>query len=266
MRNLPVLLMFLLFSLPSFSGDKVLAQYNYSLYGVGVGQQKVSFLSPLFYTGYSYVSANGKVKETSNRVTQFETNINLAANSNHNNSNFYSAGFGLCYNKYYLFPLKDCPNSFPYFFAGWGYWLDAAIDYKPTNTNNPTCYNFNNMACVSVLCEKKFQNLRLSYQLKIPVLGIYSGSEYGSGLPYFLSEEGGNFFSAFDIGSVGMNPQMLNRFNADFKLKAKGGVRTLRVEYEISSTKLKLNNNVKHNTFHIFKVGYLFNKSGYEHK
>ena len=263
MRILPVLLMFLLFSLPSFSGDKVLAQYNYSLYGVGVGQQKVSFLSPLFYTGYSYVSANGKVKETSNRVTQFETNINLTSNSNHNNSNFYSAGFGLCYNKYYLFPLKDCPNSFPSFFAGWGYWLDAAIDYKPTNTNNPTCYNLNNMACVSVLCEKKFQNLRLSYQLTFPVLGIYSGSEYGSGVPYFLSEEGGNFFDAFDIGFV---TQMLNRFNADFKLKAKGGVRTLRVEYEISSTKLKLNNNVKHNTFHIFKVGYLFNKLGYEHR
>ena len=122
------------------------------------------------------------------------------------------------------------------------------------------------MACVSVLCEKKFQNLRLSYQLTFPVLGIYSGSEYGSGLPYFLSEEGGNFFSAFDIGSVSMNPQMLNRFSADFKLKAKSGVRTLRVEYEISGTKLKLNNNVKHNTFHIFKVGYLFNKSGYEHR
>lgn len=263
MRNLSVLLMFLLFSLPSFSGEKVTAQYNYSLYGVGVGQQKVSFLSPLFYTGYSYVSSNGKVTETARRVAQFETNINLTVNSNHDYNNFYSAGFGLRYNKYYPIKLKDCPNSFPRFFAGWGYWFDAEIDYKPTNTNNPTYYNLNNMACVSALCEKTFPNLKVSYLLNIPVLGIYSGSEYGSGLPYFLSEEGGNFFDAFCVGFVS---QMLNRFSADFKLKAKSGVRSLRVEYEISTTKLKLNNNVKHNNFHIFKVGYLFNKSGYEHR
>ena len=258
--------MFLLFGFPSFSGEKVTAQYNYSLYGVGVGQQKVSFLSPLFYNGYSYVSSNGKVTETSKRVTQFETTINLGVNSAHNYQDFYSAGFGLCYNKYYPFNLKDYPNSFPRILAGWGYWLDAAIDYKPTNTNNPTYYLLSNMASVSILCEKQLPKLRLSYMMNFPVLGIYSGSEYGSGVPFFISEEDGNFFDAFDIGSVGMNPQMRNRFNADFKLKTKSGVRTLRVEYEISSTKLKLNNNVRHYSFHIFKVGYLFNKSGYEHK
>lgn len=258
--------MLLLFGFPSFSGEKVTAQYNYSLYGVGVGQQKVSFLSPLFYNGYSFVTTNGKVKETTAHSSMLETTISLGANSAHNYKDFYSAGFGLSYTKYYPFNLKDYPNSFPRILAGWGYWLDAAIDYKPTNTNNPTYYLLSNMASVSILCEKQFPKLRLSYLMNIPVLGIYSGSEYGSGVPFFISEEDGNFFDAFDVGSFGMNTQMRNRFNADFKMKTKSGVRTLRVEYEISSTKLKLNNNVKHNTFHIFKVGYLFNKSGYEHK
>lgn len=266
MRLLSILFILLLLSFHSFSKDKTVSEYRYSLSGFGFSQQKLTFLSPVFYNGYSLVSTNGKVQTTKDRINSFVTEFNMDYNSNKHDSYFYSMGFDLTYNKYYLLTIKDYPKSFPRLFIGWGYWLDSEIYLKPSNTNNPLYYNLNNMACFTFCCEQKYQKVKISCEFNFTFFGIYSGSEYSSGLPYFIYEKDAGFFQAFDIGSFGMNPQSSHKLNVDFKLNAKRGMRSVRFQYEINGTLFSLNNNVKHNTFHVFKIGYLFNTVDYEHK
>jgi hypothetical protein len=257
--------LFLILSIQSFSKDKILTEYQYSLSGIGFSQQKISFLSPVFYNGFSLVGSSGKVKASHNRIASFSTAFNVDFNSNEHNNNIYSFGFDLFYNKYYLINLKDYPKAYPNMFIGWGYWFDSDIYVKPDNTNNPLYYNLNNLFCLSFCLEKKFPKVKISYELNVPFAGIYSGSEYSSSLPYFITEKDASFFQAFDLGSFKKNTQMENKLNVDLKINTKKGFRTIRIQYTLSGEKLLLNNNIKHNTFHVFKIGYLFNKIDYEH-
>lgn len=257
--------MLILISIHTFPKDKILTEYQYSLTGIGFSQQKISFLSPVFYNGFSIVDAKGKVKATCKSITTSSSEINFDSNSNEFNSNIYSLGFDYRFNKYYLLTLKDYPKSFPSLFVGWGYWFDSDIYIKTTNTNNPLYYNFNNMFCLSLYCDKKYQRVKISDEFNFPLTGLLSGSEYSSSLPYFFTEKNASFFQAFDIGCFWKNAQASNKLNIDYKLKTKKGLRTIRFQYEIFSTVLNLNNNIKHNTFHVFKIGYLFNKIDYEH-
>jgi hypothetical protein len=265
MKEKTILLLFLLISIQSFSKDKILTEYQYSLSGIGFSQQKISFLSPIFYNGFSIVSTKGKVKTTHNGITSFTNEFNVDFNSNEHNNKIYSFGFNLFYNKYYLINLKDYPKAYPNMFIGWGYWFDSDIFVKPDNTNNPLYYNLNNLFCLSFCLEKKFSKVKISYELNVPFAGIYSGSEYSSSLPYFITEKDASFFQAFDFGSFKKNTQMENKLNIDLKINTKKGIRTIRFQYMLSGEKLFLNNNLKHNTFHVFKIGYLFNKIDYEH-
>ena len=266
MRLLSILFILLLLSFHSLSKDKTVSEYRYSLSGFGFSQQKLTFLSPVFYNGYSLVSTNGKVQTTKDRINSFVTEFNMDYNSNKNNSYFYSMGFDLTYNKYYLLTIKDYPKSFPRLFIGWGYWLDSEIYLKPSNTNNPLYYNFNNLFCLSLYCEKKYQKVVISDEFNYPLTGLLSGSEYSSSLPYFFNEKDASFFQAFDVGCFWKNLQVSNKLNVDYKMKTEKGLRTIRFQYEIHATLLKLNNNLKHNVFHVFKIGYLFNTVDYEHK
>jgi len=265
MKFLCILFLFSFISINSFSKDKLLVDYQYTLNGLGLSQQKISFLSPVFYEGYSFVSTKGKVRSSNDRIASLVTEFNFDLNFNDHNSNFSSMGYDFRFSKYYLLTLKDYPKTFPKLFVGWGYWFDSDIYFKTYNTNNPLYYNFNNMFCLSFYGETKYKSVKISDELNVPFIGIYSGSEYSSSLPYFINEEDASFFQAFDIGSFGKNLQASNKLNIDYNLKTKKGLRTFRFQYEIFSTVLNLNNNLKHNTFHVFKIGYLFNKNDYEH-
>ena len=193
----------------------------------------------------------------------YETNLDL--NYKNPNSYFYSLGFDYYYNSNFRLRWKNYPDNFPDLFVGFGYWLDAEFYAKTSNSNNPCYYNLNNMLTFSFCCEKKFERVKLSYEFNIPVAGIYSASEYSSGLPYFLSEKDASFFQAFHLGSFGKNFQMENKFNVDLKLKTKKGFRTYRLQYAIANDQFLLNGNCKRNVFHLFKLGYLFNTVNYEH-
>lgn len=264
MKVIFILPIFLLIYIHSFSKEKLLIDYKYSLSGLGFSQQKISFLSPVFYNGYSFVSSKGKVKSSFNRITSFATEFNIDFNFNDENSNIFSTGYDFRFNKYYLLTLKDYPKRFPKLFVGWGYWTDNDIYIKTTNTNNPLYYNLNNMFCFSFYGEKEYKGVKISDELIVPFIGIYSGSEYSSNLPYFISEEDASFLQAFELGGMGKNSQMSNKLNIDYRMKTKKGLRTIRFQYEISASTLNLNNNIKLNTFHVFKIGYLFNTVNYE--
>lgn len=265
MKIIPIIFMLSLLSICSFSKDKIVTEYQYSLSGLGFGQQKVSFLSPIFYNASSLVSSRGNVKATKNRISIFDTETDIGINYNKAGSTFYSFDFDLSYSKYYLLKIKDYPASFPDLYAGWGYWLNTDFYIKPDNTNNPFYYNFNNLVCFGIYCEKKIQKVKISNEFRLSIFGIFSGSEYSSGLPYFLTEEDASFFQAFDIGSFKTDCRGSNKLNVDFRMNTKKKVRTFRLQYEINSSVLSLNGNIKHNTFHIFKIGYLYNLSNYEH-
>lgn len=265
MKVASIFLSLFLVSIHSFSKDKLITEYRYSLSGIGFSQQKISFLSPVFYKGLSFVETRGNVKVSNKRINTFVSEFNVDINYNKFNRIIYSLGYDFKYDKYYLLTIKDYPKSFPNLYVGWGYWFDTEFYIKPDNTNNPLYYNLNNLFCLSLYCEKKYQKIKISDELNFPLVGLYSGSEYSNSLPYFFTEKDASFFQAFDIGCFWKNLQASNKLNIDYKMKTKKGLRTIRFQYEICSSLLHLNNNVKHNTFHVFKIGYLFNKVDYEH-
>ena len=154
---------------------------------------------------------------------------------------------------------------FPKAFIGWGFWNDTEFDFKTTNTNNPFYFKVSNMACVTFALEKKLKKIYIFNEFNLPLIGIYAGTEYSSLLPYFAiegDEKETNPLSMFDILFISQNTQLQNRFNIDFKIKSK----TIRVQYALGYKKLHLNNNAVHSASHIFKIGYLFNKTPYVHK
>lgn len=264
MKKIFAVLLFLI-SISSFSEDNLLDEYRYTVNGIILGQQNVSFLSPLYYNSYSLTTTRGHVCLSDKKLSIFEFNDNFGFDFNNSSASIlYSLGFDLNYSKYYLLNVKGYPASFPDVYLGWSYMLDTDFFLKISNTNNPFYYNFNNLACLGIYCEKKFQKIKISDELRFSVFGVFSGSEYSSSLPYFLTEEDGGFFQAFDIGSFGTETFISNKLNVDFKMNTSKGLRTFRFQYAIESSKLTLNENVRHYTFHVFKIGYLFNILEYE--
>lgn len=254
------------FILSCFSAKKDTIVYQYTLYGLGTSQQKISFLSPIYYDGISLIGTNGNIKSSLNKINSSSFDFNIDINSNKYNKEIYSFGVDYIYNKHYLLSFDRYPSNYPNLYLGWGYWFETDAYLKPENTNNPLYYNFNNMLCLSIGVEKHYKSIYILNEFNLSLVGLYSGSEYSSSLPYFFSEENASFFEAFQIGSFERNSQMKNRLNIDYRISTKRKVYTIRFQYVISACMLNINNNIKHNTFHEFKVGYLFNNSYYVHK
>lgn len=159
MRLKIIVFLLLLVVVPAFSADKFQTEYRYALSGIGFSQQKITYLSPLYYQGVSLVTSRGKVKLSEDRMVSslYETNLDL--NYKNPNSYFYSLGFDYYYNSNFRLRWKNYPDNFPDLFVGFGYWLDAEFYAKTSNSNNPCYYNLNNMLTFSFCCEKKFERV-----------------------------------------------------------------------------------------------------------
>ncbi|HPS11738.1 MAG TPA: hypothetical protein PLB87_00590 [Prolixibacteraceae bacterium] len=159
MRLKIIVFLLLLVVVPAFSADKFQTEYRYALSGIGFSQQKITYLSPLYYQGVSLVTSRGKVKLSENRMVSslYETNLDL--NYKNPNSYFYSLGFDYYYNSNFRLRWENYPDNIPDLFVGFGYWLDAEFYAKTSNSNNPCYYNLNNMLTFSFCCEKKFERV-----------------------------------------------------------------------------------------------------------
>ncbi|MDR0712346.1 MAG: hypothetical protein LBF67_08415 [Prevotellaceae bacterium] len=244
--------------------DMASYEYRYKLFGAGFKQQKISFLSPLFYEGASLIySSSGKTSFQNGKLTSYYSDMyfDFLPNPN-NNSMIIADGGNIEYNKYWLLKVDEETSS--NLFVGWGYWFDYQLAVKPDNTNNLLYYHFNNMGCLSFATTGRIKSVRIFDELSIPVVGVYFGSQYSSPLPYFVYEKDANFFDDFDILFINKNLQLKNTLSADFKLKFWRRYTTMRVQYVVSIRTLRLNNNEMANIYHLFKIGYLLNN--YAHK
>ena len=239
--------------------------YRYKLYGIGFKQQKISFLSPIFYEGVSFVlPVTGKASFCNRKLTTSSYDQYYDIFPNRHNENFIlSVGGDHKYNQYYLLPKRAVSKTFANFFVGWGWWFDYMLALKINNTNNLLYYHFNNMGCLTFAATGRIKSVRILNELAIPLLGVYFGSQYSSQLPYLIHGKDANFFDNFDILFMNKNLQLKNRLSVDFKL-FKRSATTMRVQYELSARALRLNNNELINICHIFKIGYLLNS--YVHK
>jgi hypothetical protein len=258
---------FLCFCKAGFSEnpDTASYKYRYSLWGAGFKQQKISFLTPLFYEGVSFAApAIGKASFRNRKLTTsfYDQYYDFFPNR-HNEDFIFSMGGEHLYNKYYLLPKRAGSKASASFFVGWGWWFDYMLALKTNNTNNSLYYHFNNMGCLTFAATGRIKSVHILNELAIPLLGVYLGSQYGSPLPYFASEEDANFFDDFDLLFINKNLQLKNRLSVDFKLFRRSST-TMRVQYELSARSLRLNNNELINICHIFKIGYLLDR--YAHK
>jgi hypothetical protein len=261
--------LFLCFCNAGFAGtpDTASYEYRYKLFGAGFKQQKISFLSPLFYDGLSLTySSSGKTSFRNGKLTSYYSDMyfDFFPNPNNSNSMIIADGGNIEYSKYYFIPNTIDTETSSNLFVGWGYWFDYQLALKPNNTNNLLYYHFNNMGCLTFAATGRIKSVRLFNELSIPVVGVYLGSQYSSPAPYFIYEEDANFFDDFDILFINKNMQLKNTLSADFKLKFKRRYTTMRVQYVVSVRTLRLNNNEMSSIYHLFRIGCLLNN--YVHK
>jgi hypothetical protein len=267
-KNFLAFAFFLCFCKVGFSENPDTAgyEYRYRLYGIGFKQQKISFLSPIFYEGASLViPASGKASFRNRKLTtaSYDGYYDIFPN-HHNESLILSGGGDHKYSKYYLLPKRSGSKASASFFVGWGWWFDYMLALKTSNTNNSLYYHFNNMGCLTFAATGRIKSVHILNELAIPLFGVYFGSQYSSQLPYLIHGKDANFFDNFDILFINKNLQLKNTLSADFKLKFKRRSPTMRVQYELGAKALRLNNNELINICHIFKIGYLLDR--YAHK
>ena len=260
--------------------------YTFRLNGLGTISQKISFLSPIKYTGVNTSYDWGRFRQINNKFLTKNLYFNFALTFNGNDQNtnienpeerpiplgIYSFNYGYLFNKRYSILHNHLPKKAPLISLGWSYWLDAGLDIKPFNVNNPFYYNLNNMAGLSLGLKKRVNikkvQLDISNEFTLPLFGIYAATRYSSSLPYSTIVDDTSFWDAFQIGSFQTNFQFRNNLNLDFTIpgKKKNVKHTFRFQYGINYANLRVNNNQKIQATHIFKLGYLFNSSRYVHK
>jgi hypothetical protein len=234
--------------------------YRYSLAGIGGAIQKTSFLSPLYYSGIDVSFLYGRVINRELYSTSVSRSINIAYLMEQNEKEKISMSYnyikGACFN---------VPSGgleiLPKVSIGPAYWFDFGYTLKANNQNNPLYYKFNNMLGAMLTLQKRVGRVMLYNEFTMPLLGYYSGSEYGFSFPLFLVEDDAKFMDAFHLGAFGINKQFVNRLNVDFKYTLFRQSRSARVQYEISYQNFNLNNNNLHSAFHSIRLGFLFNQT-----
>lgn len=261
--------------------------YRYGLIGIGPISQKITFLSPVKYSGLTFNREIGSYKLKNKKITSSFLYSNIGYSSNHTSGtneneplalSLLSAdpiiliNYGYLFNRRYRVNENKLPKNFPLFSIGWSYWMDYGSDIKYKNVNNILYYNFSNMAGISVGLQKRIKTkkmqLDISNEFTSPLFGIYSASEFGLPVPYTVLSEDAKIWKHLDVGSFETNFQFKNNLNFDFKIRSKKNddVNTLRLQYGVNYTNLRLNNNQKVQVIHSFKFSYLFNISSYGHK
>ena len=260
--------------------------YRYRAYGIGTLSQKISFLSPIKYSGISSSLDWGRFSQINKKISTRTTYFNGAATLNNNDQKseaenpeerpipptILSLNYGTIFNRRYEVFNKKLPKKMPSISLGWAYWLDTGFDLKPFNVNNLFYYNLNNMAGLSIGLEKRIHlkkiQLDISNEFTLPILGVYAGTRHSLALPYSSLIDDTNFWDAFRVGSFETNFQFRNNLNLDFTFvrKKTGTKHTIGVQYGINYANLRLNNNNKVQVNHAIKLSYLFNSSRYAHK
>ncbi len=260
--------------------------YRYRASGLGTLSQKITFLSPIKYSGISTNLDWGRFNQMNKKITTRTSYFNITSTLNQKDRNsevenpeerpipptISSFNYGKIFNRRYELFEKNSQKKMPSISLGWTYWLDAGLDIKFFNVNNLFYYNLNNMAGLSLGLEKRIHlkkiQLDISNEFTLPVLGVYTGTRYSSSLPYSTLIDDTNFWDAFRVGSFETNFQFRNNLNFDFTfIRKKTGVKhTLGIQYGINYANLRLNNNSKVQVNHSIKLSYLFNSSRYAHK
>ena len=238
-------------------------KYTFSTMGIGLGQNRVSYLSPILYSSYEIKYSISEYKELGKGTISTCYDIGLGLNVNKNNNIIVRIGEDYFYNRRYSLLRSQIK---PDFSIGWGYWYDDDFYIKPDNTNNVIYANLNNKACFTFDYKKTHKNLFFRNEFVIPVFGLYYGSKYSQNLPGIIEKEG-RLIDAFKLGSFNTNFQFSNKCYIDLKIKTKKeGFVTLRVQYEVEYSILHLHNNIKQSINHFIQVGYLITKAFYVHK
>lgn len=97
----------------------------------------------------------------------------------------------------------------------------------------------------------------------MPLLGVYSSSEYSSGLPYIALEKEASIIEMFSIGSLNKNYQFISTLSFDYFFNYKSFKKTLRFEWEAQAQTFKNNNLLYSGIGNTFRIGYLFNTTDY---
>lgn len=230
-----------------------------------MSQVKNSHLSPLAYQGGGLSIQSGALKSWGKqlRSSVFEINLDYYSHPN-DESKLQGGGLSYHYFRYYK-PYISLPGETDLFIGG-GYHSALNILYSPVNINNVVYYSFNNTLDLSFILGKRWDDYFFSNEFSIPIIGIYSTSEYGSSIPYIFFHDDVDVFSSAHIGSLNLNSIFKNSFNFDVIAHTKRKkTYNLRFNYTITYGRQKINNITHRVATHQIGVAYLFNTKHHEY-
>ncbi len=249
----------------SYSGETSNYNYKYFQLGSGIYQIANTHLSPLAYQGSGINLQSGSCRnwEHQLRRSSFIMDVNYYSHPN-KKSSLQGGDFMYQYFRYYQ-PQVPLPYGAELFIGG-GYNTEIEILSNPVNINNSIFYSFNNSLNIGFLLAKKWDDYFFSNEFTLPIVGVYSASEYGSSFPYRLYHDDIPLFSKAHVGSLNLNSIFRNSFNFDVIAHTKRKkTYNLRFNYTIVYGRQQINN-IKHTkAFHQIGVGLLFNTKHHEY-
>jgi hypothetical protein len=258
-----LLLFFCLFSTFVLHANDTI-QYSNKPISFGIGQTKVSYLTPIVYQSYKISFGYHTILLLPNRERVFNYDFNCGVSTNINNNIIFSFGDDLYFGQNHLVTTSKS-NNFK-FLMGYAYWYDDDFYMKPDNINNILYTSIANKLATSIVFTWKYKKIYIRNNFALPLFGLYYGSKYSQGLPGIIEKES-TVWDACKFGSLGMNTQFSNNLICDVKVKnKKTKFQTFRFEYSIEYVMLELHNNIKNTVFHEFKISTLINQVNYNHE
>jgi len=239
-------------------------QYTSKPISFGIGQAKISFLSPIVYHSYLFSVGYNKTITSSNCEKYIFYNMGFGVHTNNNKHKMFSMGEDLYLGQNHLIKTNSS-NAFR-LYMGYAYWYDDDFYIKPENINNFLYTNISNKVSSSFVLTFKHKNIYIKNHLSIPVLGLYYGSKFSQDIPGIIEKEA-SVWEACKFGSFGINKHISNDLICDVRVKYKQTkFQTIRLEYAIEYAKMTLHNNTKNTVFHEFKISTLINQVNYNHE
>lgn len=263
-QRVGLLILLLLLHAKSYCGETNNYTYNFRQIGSGIYQVSNSHLSPLAFQGSGITLISGKNHNWNKQLSTSTFQLNLCYFGHPNKTSSMNGGdIGYSYLRYFKANLTVAKGTDIY--VGGGYSGSLDILNKSSNINNALFYSLSNSLTIACFIGKKWDDYFLSNEFSIPLLGVYSTSEYASSFPYTFFENDISFLSKADLGSFNLNSIFRNSFNFDVIAHTKYKAYNLRFNYTIIYGRQKINH-IKHvKAYHQFGIGFLFNTKHHEY-
>ncbi len=245
------------------------SQYNPNLIrslGFAFSGLKYPFLSPLYYSGYSFTAHSNRFRNHPKYLSQLQLHLEIGWLTNQSSESHIAPLSGQVEWSMHWYATNQ-KNKFRLLL---GASADAGIYVfsKEDNVNNPFAYFFNLSLSPNIMAKYRFDikntHIELGQQLDVAALSLTSISGYSSSIPYAMIEEKTNFWEALNVVSFGKFLSYKGITSIDI-IPNKAKCPSFRISYIFSSMDYDKNSESMQYANQTFLFGVIFKLSKYQY-